>query len=291
MNKANEILSTSLEAVQSRFHRRDDGLLHVSSHLTAPLRHIQLEFSNVPMKRDLVDSLRLVTGTLWHVALSDALARSDFVVLLDTKVDEGLPKGWSGKLDCAVLNNGLWEIMDFKTARGEKIKFLLDDEGGVQEEHLYQVSAYRHALANMLGNVSEIVHVCYIPLNRIPDKALGTYVYSGKALPKSHIWSLMSKKADGLHEYLAQKASLASIPERSQKLFRNKLGGYDLKLVPHWTSKYCPFTDKDCGCRNQSTNKIGEFRRKQIKDLAMWAYYPRKEYAHIEPEVFPSEEC
>jgi hypothetical protein len=64
--------------------------------------------------------------------------------------------------------------------------------------------------------------------------------------------------------------------------WNGKRSAFELKLTPHWLTRYCDFGEV-CGCSEQGETKIGEFT---------WAdgelvYSPRKGFDDIEPEVSP----
>ena len=80
--------------------------------------------------------------------------------------------------------------------------------------------------------------------------------------------------------------ALAPPMPREQRLYKNK-ELCEVKLIPHWTSMFCPYPDELCDCGHNlaeyKTNKIGHF----AKEGNTWLYKPSKGYEDINPKVKP----
>jgi len=71
--------------------------------------------------------------------------------------------------------------------------------------------------------------------------------------------------------------------DRIQKVnWNGKQEVWDLKLVPHWSSMFCPFDAELCDCSEQSVTKIGHYTLDGF-------YEPRKGFTEIEPYERPAE--
>lgn len=259
--------------------------MHVSSHLVGPLRHVELSLTQEQPERDLIETVRLTTGTIWHQILADELGQSRVIVVNETTLDDGLPQGWTGRADFNVYIPSLlklydedarWRVIDFKTCRPEKIPYLIKE--GIQEEHFWQASSYHMAFSNLGFDVDDEVSVYYLPLfksgNPICNQSL---LLSANAIDPSTLWATMCERRDSVEEFLVGKRELSPIPERQQKLFKVGDDAFDLKLVPHWSAKYCRY--EGCGCNTVGTTKIGSFRN--------GVYRARDGYQTVSPEVFP----
>jgi hypothetical protein len=56
---------------------------------------------------------------------------------------------------------------------------------------------------------------------------------------------------------------------------------FDVKLVPHWSTRFCDWTAPYCDCSSQGTTKIGQYDLEAL-------YTPRKGFDEILPNVSPT---
>jgi hypothetical protein len=277
--------------------REPDGMLHPSSHLLAPLRHVQLELAGAPkVESELLSDITLETGTMWHKRVEGMLLNRHVEVMVEVDLTKGLPGGWSGTADYVWRTPNGWVLGDLKTIKGEGIPFVVDSP---KEDHIWQASAYYWALDNLGYNLADEFFILYLPKNDIPRTPVAPVFHEWSPIPREEVWERMQDRKllvdaylDGLPPnkgayldadnriYLTE--ALADPAPREQKLYRKtRSDDYEVKLVPHWTSRYCPFPDELCDCSQQGTTKIGEWRG--------GGYWPRKGYEQYEPEVRPLE--
>lgn len=82
-------------------------------------------------------------------------------------------------------------------------------------------------------------------------------------------------------EYLTD--ALAPVQDRIQKvLWDGKKEIWNLLLVPHWSTDYCPFPTELCDCRDQGSTKVGHY-------TLDGNYVPRKGYEAEIPLAAPDE--
>lgn len=246
---------------------------------------------------------RLMTGTMWHRFLGDMLVGSGTAYMQEVNVTLGLPEGWSGTADAVFWDPECrgFVLGDFKTIKGEGMKWVLKD--GAKEEHIWQLSAYWHALYNMGLPLVQGFAVWYLPQNDTTerDELIEPVLMECEPLPRDLLWGVME---DRWQAWLAYEQSLPAIyqadiaqelyltdklaPEmgRVQKLYWNgKQSVFDVKLAPHWSSQFCPYPTELCACSEQGTNKIGHYA---LED-GDWKYVARKGYEEELPLVEPTE--
>jgi hypothetical protein len=103
----------------------------------------------------------------------------------------------------------------------------------------------------------------------------------------------MTKRKDRVDKYLGTLPEvaahfgdfltdeLADVQPMTQRIYRDKASGDNvLKLVPHWTSQFCPYPAELCGCGSQTSTTIGRYDESGD-------YTPRKGFEEIEPVVVP----
>jgi hypothetical protein len=294
----------------ARQRRPNDFLLHASSHIDGPLRHTQLDVAGAPkVKSELLSEITLFTGTMWHEWLHNTLRRLGVPYMAEVNLTPWLPEGWAGTADAVVWNPDLkaFVLIDFKTQKGEGMRFIA--MGGAKDAHKLQASAYWHALKKMGIPLAKAIGVFYLPKNDVrgkdpvepiladfepyPAKALHKQMEERRQRVTEYRNSLPFDAADS--EAVALWASpsnashvgwvtdeLAPVSEREQRLYRDRVSGsFELKLMPHWSTAYCPYDDELCDCSTQGSTKIGYF------DID-GTYYARPGYEEIEPTVFPS---
>ena len=237
----------------------------------------------------MVSSIRLRTGTMWHEYISKLLLDRGATVMQEVRLSPWLPEGWGGRADLLVWDAEAraFDLWDIKTTKGEGLKWIAD---GAKDEHIWQMSAYWHALRAAKFPMLKKFRVLYLPMNAA-EGDMEPIVQSVVPLPKDLVWGVMAERwklttayldsiasnfKDGEHNWITDK--LAPVQPRVQKLYKNG-DKYELKLVPHWSTRFCPFPDELCDCNTQGTTKIGEW--------AEGNYTPRKGYDHIEAELQP----
>ena len=124
-------------------------------------------------------------------------------------------------------------------------------------------------------------------------------------LPKEQVLTEMTTRWEKSTQYLESLGSsrttkelltdkLEPVQSREQKLFWNKSTKvFDLKLVPHWSSRFCPYPDELCNCSEQGVNKIGHYhfvKEFQGYDIEDWVYEARNGYEDVEPLDEPSKQ-
>lgn len=266
---------TELITSQLEDSRRSTGLLHCSSHLAAPIRHTQLYWKHrddPPPPMDFMGSIRMFTGTMWHERIEKWLAESGIPFMSEVDVTMGLPALWTGRADYLIWDDEqqLFQLYDLKTIKGEGVKWLGDSP---KEEHVWQVSAYLHALLDMGIPVSASrAFVYYLPMNPVMGESVEPVLIPFTPLDYADVQKRMRIVEDSLEK------PLVDYPNGTQKIFKNKVMGVeDVKVVPHWTSQFCPYPE-ECGCADQRPFKIGHYRSDGV-------YIPRKGYEDWEVEV------
>lgn len=283
--------------------RPPDGLLHASSDLVGPLRHAQLRAAGAPERPSaLADDVVLMTGTLWHSWAHEALVRTGLPFMQEVKLGRYMPEGWTGTADWVFWNPELngFVLGDMKTIKGDGITWIQRD--GAKREHLWQLSCYWHALVAMGLPMVQGFGVLYWPKDRggRPDGSPQAVVQECEPLDEETIRCVMESRWGVTRDYLAQlprvaiERSLSPSPEhyvndllaaetdRIQKVSWNKTAGvFDLKLVPHWSTSYCPFEPPLCECSLQGVTKLGHY------DVT-GEFHPRKGYEHHVPTERPA---
>lgn len=290
-----------------RERRPEDGLMHASSHITGSLRHAQLDVAGAPkLQSELLQDITLKTGTFWHEWLHDTLRRLGVPYMAEVNMTPWLPAGWGGTLDALFWNPELkaFVLADFKTSKGESMKYIRRD--GAKEEHRLQTSAYWHAARRMGVPLAKAVTVFYLPKNdtRSKDELIEPILVDFEPMPARQLHAEMKRRRQRVDEYIESLPpvyrttgsrdmssprsldlwitdELEPVQERQQRVYYDsRTGMWELKLVPHWSTAYCPFPEELCDCSTQGTTKIGFY------DLD-GTYYPRKGFEDIEPEVMP----
>lgn len=296
-----EIIHTEL----LKERKPNDHLLHVSSHITGSLRHAQLDVAGAPKRMSaLLDELVLKTGSLWHEWLHNTLRGLGIPYMAEVNLTPFLPAGWSGTADALVWHPERkgYVLVDFKTTKGEALRFIRQD--GAKEEHIAQTSAYWHAAKKMGLNMVERIAVLYLPKNdtRSKDELIEPLLVDFAPLPAKTLHATMEQRAARVFEYVDSLGfdpktegqsirplsdwvtdALEPEQERVQRRFRDKATGlWELKLVPHWSTAYCPYPEELCACSTQGTTKIGYW------DID-GQYIPRTGYEDIVVTVDPPE--
>jgi hypothetical protein len=292
-------LADVIHAELDKMRRNPDGMLHPSTHLNNPLRHAMLDMAGAPTKRNsLVSEVTLMTGTMWHDWIGHVLKTLGLPVMQEVNLTPWLPEGWSGTADLIVWNpeHKAWVLVDIKTTKGESIVWIA--KKGAKDDHILQTSSYWWALRNMGLPLVKKVAIFYLPKNDtrgpdpvepllvdfepMPQKALSDIMKGRGAAITTYLESLPDRAPESDEDYgYWLTDELVDPAPREQKLSFNRTSGQlDLKLVPHWSSMYCPYPDELCPCSTLGTEKIGAYD-------AGGEYHPRKGYEHVEPEIVP----
>jgi hypothetical protein len=296
-----DLAGTLHEALRAD-RREPDGLLHCSGDLIGSLRHAQLTAAGAPrIDSQIASDIRLRTGTQWHSYFNEVLAKAGLTFMQEVKVTPWLPEGWSGTADWLFWNADLraFALSDLKTIKGEGLKWVLE---GAKEEHIWQLSAYYHALVNAKFPMVEGFAILYLPMNDTTDRSetIEPFVAECAPLPRDEVWERMEERWAWTRVYLERiipnlkyskfvpvaenylNEHLAPPQERVQKLtWIKKDSKWELRLVPHWSADYCPFSTELCDCSEQGVTKIGEYDIEGV-------YKARAGYEELTPAVLPS---
>jgi hypothetical protein len=262
-------------------------MLHPSTDLI-DLRHAQLRFAGFPeAEKSTASMVRLETGTMWHNRLHDRLRHLGIPYMAEVKLDPWLPEGWAGTADWLILDptKSAFVLADIKTTTGQGVGYRATE--GMSESHWLQASAYWHAANRMGLPMVEKVIVFYLPL----DDSGSTELLVSEDVPAEA--SEMDEMMDEIREECIQFANGDQLPddlappiERVQKVnWNNATKVFDLKLHPHWLTRYCPFGDV-CGCGDQPTTKIGHYYWDVLEEKLV--YVPRKGWEDTEPTTSPN---
>jgi hypothetical protein len=263
--------------------REPDGLLHASGDLLGSLRHAQLRLAGAPtIESELVSEVRLMTGTMWHTWLGESLVRAGVPVMQEVKLTPWLPEGWAGTADWVFYSaeHRAFVLGDLKTIKGEGMRWVLKE--GAKEEHLWQLSCYWHALYDMGLPLVKGFGVIYLPMNDTTDRGerIEPAVMECEPIPREVIFPVMEARWAATQEYLYELPpnkgayrevlsgdysifltdKLAAPMARVQKIvWGGRSNVFDVKLVPHWSADYCPYSEELCPCSTQGTTKIGHY--------------------------------
>lgn len=289
--------------------RPPDGKLHPSSHLTGSLRHVQLEVAGAPtVERDLVADVNLAIGTAVHTDF-ERLFRG-LPVMTEVKLDRWLPEGWSGTADWLFWDDyqRCFVLGDLKTTKPGGINWI--HKAGAKDSHIWQISCYWHAVAKMGLPLAPIASVYYLPKNQLTASEglpVGPTEQEIRPLPWAQVEAVMAERKAAVDAYVASlptpqvglhgdvrgttasladlyvTPALAPVQEREFDLRLNKtlkVPAIDVKLKPNWSTAYCAFPTELCDCREQKTNKVGQYDR---DDAGLLTYTPSKGFEGLTP--------
>ena len=260
-----------------------------------------LDAANAPRKpRAIAEDITLKTGDMWHEWLTSQLTSTGHPFMAEVRLSDFLPEGWGGRADWIIFDpeRKAWVLGDIKTVTGDGMLWVNKD--GAKESHMWQLSAYWWACVKMGLPMLNGFFVLYWPKGPATSK---TAVVEAsiqecdpypleKLLPRmTERWEATKAYLDSLPEvdilgmgtefYLTD--ALASPIEREQKLVWDSVAkNFAVKLVPHWSTKFCPFEDELCDCSTQGTTKIGHY-------ALSGEYTSRNGYEGEVPSVKPSE--
>jgi len=203
-----------------------------------------------------------------------------------------MPEGWSGTADWVFWHPdyNAFVLGDLKTAKGEAIYWI--NRNGAKTEHIWQLSAYYYALLAMGLPMVKGFAVMYWPMNDTSDgDVILPTLQECDPLPEDVVvgrmeerWLSAQRYVDSLPQNGRPEVTdeLAPEQDREQKLFWNKLQSvFDVKLIPHWSTRFCDWTEPYCNCSAQGTTKVGHY-------TLDGEYVYRKGYEDVQPLVSPS---
>lgn len=272
--------------------REPDGKLHCSSDILGSLRHAQLRLAGAPtIESELVQDVRLKTGTMWHDLIREYFVHEGWAAMGEVRLGQFLPEGWQGTADWLFwdFEKRCFVLGDLKTIKGEGMYWVERD--GAKPEHIAQLSAYYWALVDAGMPIRKGLYVCYLPMN--PDansrvEKVEPTLIEVTPLDKDYLHGIMAEKWDKTQAYLADGEVLSEkleppTPREQQLIWDRAKGHYDLKLVPSWKTRYCPYPNELCDCSEQGTTKIGHFENKEGAVI----YTARKGYENVLPMFSP----
>lgn len=272
--------------------REPDGKLHASSDLVGSLRHTQLRAIGAPTRPERIASqFRNMTGTLWHKYVENLLREKGIDVRTEVKLDEWMPKGWSGTADYIFFHPGYeaYVLGDLKTVKAESMFFI--SRGGAKEEHIWQTSLYFHSLVESGLPMLNGIGILYIPFfdSHITSPSPEPILQEIAPLPAEVVLERAQSRFEatelvkaGIERGEKLEALLAPEQERIHKLvWDGKKSILNVVLTPHWSAAYCDWEPPYCSCSTQGTTKIGHY------DLE-GEYHPRKGYEDETPLVVPT---
>lgn len=279
------------------------GNLRVSSDLLGSLRHAQLRLAGAPSRpNNIAQQIRLETGTMWHTRMTNAIVKRGVPFMQEVNCSPFLPDGWGGRADWLVYDTeaGGFVLTDLKTIKAEGIRWIRS--GGMKDEHLWQLSAYFHALVRAGIPMVNQVQCMYVPMgDTTDDQVIEPILALAVPVGQEEVWERMEQRAFLTKAYIESLAPdgvrlsastvpeswitefLAPVQERIQKTFWvGAAQQWDLKLVPHWSSMFCPYESDLCDCSEAGVTKIGHYTLEGV-------YVPRNGFADVAPTVVPSE--
>lgn len=225
-------------------------------------------------------------GTLWHEWWHKTLIERGVPFFHELKLTSFMPEGWSGTADWVFWHPEYQAFVlgDLKTAKGEAIYWI--NRNGAKTEHIWQLSAYYYALLAMGLPMVKGFGVMYWPMNDTSDGDLVLpTLQECDPLPEDVVLGRMVERFQACDKFWHgpwELDDLAPEIDREQKLLWNKTQGvFDVKLVPHWSTRFCDWEAPYCNCRNQGTTKVGHYKLDE-------EYVPRKGYEDILPTVVPT---
>jgi hypothetical protein len=261
-----------------------------------------LDAANAPRKpRPLIEDITLKTGDMWHEWLTSQLGATGWPFMSEVRLSDYMPEGWGGRADWLLYNPARkgWVLGDIKTVTGDGVYWVNRD--GAKENHLWQLSAYWHACLNMGLPMIRGFFVLYWPKGPASNK--DTVVEASiqecdpypeeKVIPRmEERWAATAVYLDSLKPSLGPGGfltgdyvtdDLAAPIEREQKVqWDYQAKNFAVRLIPHWSTKYCPYELELCDCSTQGTTKIGHYE-------LSGEYVSRKGYEGETPSVKPSE--
>lgn len=260
--------------VDSMFEdREDDGLLHCSGDILAPMHHLYLNKLGAEKKpNDAASKLRMLTGTLWHERFEEVVY--ELGGISEIPLAEGLPEGWAGTADALIPSERripereapAYRLQDLKTTSvaGLRMNYWIKDT------HLWQVSAYYWALDAMGYNIDPEFDILYVGVSGyrpIPsDSEMAYKTLTSKPLPKDVVWNRLERRMRALE-------NLTELPEQDYEYVWeygiDKKNGLHRVKRTHWLTKFCPYDEMACSCNDPDNIAIEHF---DVDDPAEFVY-------------------
>lgn len=262
--------------------RPPDGLLHASSDLTGSLRHVMLRAVGAPSKsRSIASGIRLMHGTLWHEWFHSILIKRGIPFFHELNLTPYMPEGWGGTADWVFWHPEYHAFIlgDLKTTKGEGMFWI--NKAGAKDEHIWQLSAYFHALVAMGLPMVNGAGVMYWPMNDTTDSdVIMPSIQEVEPLPEEVVVGRMSERWAQVKQYKESLPweggeillrelgvsdsyltdDLAPVQERIQKIVWSKPQGvFNVVLTPHWSARFCDYAAPLCTCSEPGTTKIGHY--------------------------------
>lgn len=295
-------LSEIIYAELQRERRENDHLAHAATHLRGSLRHAQLDVAGAPKVGEaLVRQMALWIGHALHEDIHRFLRKVGVPYMAEVNLTPWLPPGWAGTADAFfwVPSAKAFKLRDYKTAKGESMRYIRT--GGAKDEHKAQVSMYWHAAKKMGIPLLKEAEVYYLPKNdtRSKDEIIEPLLVPFTPLPAKQIMAEAKQRWGRISDYVKSVGGepgqevpdlgrpvgdwltdeLEPVQARTQRAFFDRATGvHEVKLVPHWSAAFCPFSNELCDCSTQGTTKVGYF------DID-GEYIPRKGYENVQPEM------
>jgi hypothetical protein len=231
---------------------------------------------------------------MWHDLIREYFVNEGLAVMGEVRLGQFLPEGWQGTADWLFwdFEKRCFVLGDLKTIKGEGMYWIERD--GAKPEHIAQLSAYYWALRDAGMPVRKGFWVCYLPMN--PDSGgrvekVEPTLVEVVPMDKDYLHGIMNERWVKTAEYMRSLYDRTSLdqfvtdalepptPREQQLIWDKKRGICDLKLVPSWKTKYCPYPNDLCDCSEQGTTKIGHFECKE----GVVKYVPRNGYENVVP--------
>ncbi len=219
------------------------------------------------------------------------IVKSGVPFMQEIKLNPWMMEGWAGTADWLFYDDeqGAFVLSDLKTIKPEGLRWIERD--GAKTEHLWQLSAYFHALVDAGFPMVDGFTVLYLPMaDTTDDTVIEPMLVECAPLSRGVVEEVMYDRWDASQKYLSSLSrdewvtdALAPIMDREQKTYWNaKQASWDVKLVPHWSSMFCPFENDLCDCSEQGVTKIGQY-------ALDGTYSARNGYEDVRPTARPTE--
>jgi hypothetical protein len=265
-----------------------------------------LDAANAPrIPLSVAEGITLRTGDMWHEWLTSQLASTGHPFMSELRLTDFMPEGWGGRADWVIFDPSrrAWVLGDIKTVTGDGMFWV--ERQGAKENHVWQLSAYWHALVEMGLPMLRGFFVLYWPKGPATNKevTVEASIQECDPLDESLVrgrmeerWALTKAYLDNREKLVVEAYRrdpgseppyvtdlLAAPIEREQKIeWDYTAHNFAVKLVPHWSTRFCPYEDELCDCSTQGKTKIGHY------DLT-GEYTSRNGYEDEVPSVRPSE--
>lgn len=240
--------------------KRDDGLLHPSTHMGCEVAMCHSFDTDISKRLETYEGLMpMLVGTLMHTFLTSAWESGDWEGIearCEVPMGEGLPKGWQGSCDLLLgqygddkLTSPEWTVIDYKTVKGANIQYL--DIDRPKYGYYVQASAYWHAANKMGYRMNPELCIVYVPVSTAPFKGFQRPIESWvRPMPQNEVFGEMKRRSRILKAYLAgdKDAPKKLEPEQVNKL-NKKTGMIEVIEQQQWNASYC--NSSQCQCKSE----------------------------------------